>query len=96
MAIKRLRVSVALLLTLSGYGVGLLIRVAAALLRTHDWSLVSSIHLEMAAGDVVVMIGFFSHAHLLLRFQGGFMGFVEFIRRCRSAFTAAEKNSTIT
>jgi hypothetical protein len=66
---------VAHMLTLFDYCTGLLIRVAAAPLRTHDLSLVSAMHREMTAGDVVVGDrGFCSYAHLALLFLSGIHG----------------------
>jgi hypothetical protein len=66
---------VAHLLALFDFSTGLLIRVAAAPLRTHDLSLVADMQHEMTAGDVVVGDrGFCSYAHLALLFQAGIHG----------------------
>jgi len=66
---------VAHLLALFNFQTGMLIRVAAAPLRTHDLSLVTQMHEELAAGDVIVGDrAFCSYAHLAMLFQAGIHG----------------------
>jgi hypothetical protein len=66
---------VAHLLTLFDFGTGLLLRVAAAPLRTHDMSQVERVHCEMRKGDVMLADrGFCSYAHVALLFLAGIHG----------------------
>jgi hypothetical protein len=63
---------VAHLLTLFHAGTGLLLRVVAAPLRTHDMAQASQLHGELQPGDLVLADrGFCSYAHLALLTQAG-------------------------
>ena len=62
-------------LALFDSGTGLLVRVCAAPMRTHDMSQAERMHGEMQPGDVVLADrGFCSYAHLALLFQAGIHG----------------------
>jgi hypothetical protein len=66
---------VARILGLFHAGTGLLVRVLAAPLRTHDLALVGRVHAEMEAGDVLVGDrGVASYAHLALLSRRGLHG----------------------
>jgi hypothetical protein len=66
---------VAHLLTLFDFSTGLLLRVNAAPLRTHDMSQVKRVHCEMRKGDVLLADrGFCSYGHLALLFLAGIHG----------------------
>jgi hypothetical protein len=66
---------VAHLLTLFHASSGLLLRVIAAPLRTHDMTQASQLHAELQTGDVVLADrGFCSYAHLALLVQRGVHG----------------------
>jgi hypothetical protein len=66
---------VAHLLTLFEFGTGLLLRVTAAPLRTHDISQVERVHCEMQKGDVLLADrGFCSYGHIALLFLAGIHG----------------------
>lgn len=66
---------VARILGLFHAGTGLLLRVLAAPLRTHDLAMVARVHPELEPGDVLVGDrGFASYAHLALLFQRGLHG----------------------
>jgi hypothetical protein len=66
---------VARILGLFHAGTGLLLRVLAAPLRTHDMAMVARVHPEMESGDVLVGDrGLASYAHLALLFQRGLHG----------------------
>lgn len=66
---------VARILGLFHAGTGLLLRVVATPLRTHDLGMVERVHPDLAAGDVLVGDrGFASYAHLALLFQRGLHG----------------------
>jgi hypothetical protein len=61
---------VAHLLTLFHAGTGMLLRVLAAPLRTHDMAQASQLHAELEPGDIVLADrGFCSYAHLALLMQ---------------------------
>ena len=78
---------VAHLLTLFDYGTGLLLRVCAAPLRTHDMSQVERVHGEMKAGDVLLGDrGLSSYAHLALLFQAGIHGLFRLHQRTIVSF----------
>ncbi len=63
------------LLALFDCGTGLLLRISAAPLRTHDLSLIAAMHAEMTRGDVLVGDrGFCSYGHFGLLFQAGIHG----------------------
>ena len=63
---------VAHLLTLFDFGTGLLLRVSAAPMRTHDISQVERVHGEMRPGDVLLADrGFSSYAHVALLLEAG-------------------------
>jgi hypothetical protein len=66
---------VARILGLFHAGTGLLVRVLAAPLRTHDMAMVARVHSELERGDVLVGDrGFASYGHLALLFQSGLHG----------------------
>lgn len=66
---------VAHLLTLFDFGTALLLRVAAAPLRTHDMSQVERVHCEMRKGDVLMADrGLCSYAHIAMLIQAGIHG----------------------
>jgi hypothetical protein len=66
---------VARILGLFHAGTGLLVRVLAAPLRTHDLAMVAGVHPEMAPGDVLVGDrGLASYAHLALLSRRGLHG----------------------
>jgi hypothetical protein len=73
---------VAHMLTLFHAGRGLLQKVLVAPLRTHDMSLVSRLHPELAPGDVLVGDrGFCSYAHLAQLIQAGLHGLLRMHQR---------------
>lgn len=66
---------VAHLLALFDYSTGLLLRVTAAPLRTHDMSQAERVHCEMQKNDVLLVDrGFCSFAHLAMLCQSGIHG----------------------
>ena len=78
---------VAHLLTLFDFGTGLLLRVCAAPLRTHDMSQVERVHGEMRPGDILLADrGFCSYAHLALLFQAGIHGLFRLHQRMIVSF----------
>lgn len=92
---------VAHLLALFDCGTGLLLRVTAAPLRTHDLSLVAAMHSEMKKGDVIVGDrGFCSYGHFALLFQAGIYGLFRLhqativsFRKCRAHAASRRKGS---
>jgi hypothetical protein len=69
-------------------GTGMIAKMLAAPLRTHDISGVSELHPELQAGDVLVADrGFCSFAHLALLFQRGVYGVLRIHQRTIVDFT---------
>lgn len=69
-------------------GTGMITKMLAAPLRTHDMSGVSELHPELQAGDVLVADrGFCSYAHLALLFQRGVHGLLRLHQRTIVDFT---------
>jgi hypothetical protein len=69
-------------------GTGMITKMLAAPLRTHDMSGVASLHPELRAGDVLVADrGFCSYAHLALLWQRGVQGLLRIHQRTIVDFT---------
>jgi hypothetical protein len=69
-------------------GTGMIAKMLAAPLRTHDMAGVTKLHPELSAGDVLVADrGFCSYAHLVLLWQRGVHGLVRIHQRTIVDFT---------
>lgn len=69
-------------------GTGMIVKMLAAPLRTHDMARVAEVHPELRAGDILVADrGFCSYAHLALLWQRGVHGLLRIHQRTIVDFT---------